>query len=300
MSGMMQRLVGNETVKQALLAAMQSGRLAHSILFCAEEGCGAGFAARCLAADFLYPDNPDAAERVVQGKSPDVLVLEKSGAAGEIKIDDVRDVRREVYATSLSAAGRVVLVKGAHRLNASSANALLKVMEEPPEGVMFLLTAPDEASVMATIKSRCCMYTLAPVSQEECEKEVRRLVPDGQDVPALCRAFGGRIGSVLRALTDEDEQRVLQSARQMMQAVATRDEYTVLAQAALYEKDRAGGQRLCMMLAQLCAAELFAPQTLTGDAAARVVNACTQAQRQLAQNANAKAVWSVFGARVCL
>lgn len=237
---------------------------------------------------------------MVQGKSPDVLVLEKSGAAGEIKIDDVRDVRREVYATSLSAAGRVVLVKGAHRLNASSANALLKVMEEPPEGVMFLLTAPDEASVMATIKSRCCMYTLAPVSQEECEHEVRRLVPDGQDVPALCRAFGGRIGSVLRALTDEDEQRVLQSARQMMQAVANRDEYTVLAQAALYEKDRAGGQRLCRMLAQLCAAELFAPQTLTGDAAARVVNACTQAQRQLAQNANAKAVWSVFGARVCL
>lgn len=152
---MLERLIGNKTVKQGLLAAMQSGRLAHSILFCAEEGCGAGFAARCLAADFLYPDAPQSAARVMEGKSPDVLVLEGSGAAGDIKIDDVRAVRREVYATSLSAAGRVVIVKGAHRLNASSANALLKVMEEPPEGVLFLLTAPDEASVMATIKSRC-------------------------------------------------------------------------------------------------------------------------------------------------
>lgn len=295
---MLERLVGNETVKQGLLAAMQSGRLAHSILFCAEEGCGAGFAARCLAADFLYRDAAQSAARVMEGKSPDVLVLQGSGAAGEIKIDDVRTVRREVYATSLSAAGRVVIVKGAHRLNASSANALLKVMEEPPEGVLFLLTAPDEASVMATIKSRCCIYTLAPVSQKECEREVRRLVPDGQDVPALCRAFGGRIGSVLRVLTDENEQHILQSARAMMQAAAKRDEYTVLMQAALYEKDRFGAQRLCSILAQLCAAELFGGEILSPGIAARMVNACGEAHRQLSANVNAKAVWCVFAAKI--
>ena len=296
---MLERLIGNKTVKQGLLAAMQSGRLAHSILFCAEEGGGAGFAARCLAADFLYPDAPQSAARVMEGKSPDVLVLEGSGAAGDIKIDDVRAVRREVYATSLSAAGRVVIVKGAHRLNASSANALLKVMEEPPEGVLFLLTAPDEASVMATIKSRCCIYMLAPVSQEECEREVLRLVPHAQDVPALCRAFGGRIGSVVRVLTDESQQKILETARHMMRAAAENREYSLLAAAAAYEKDRPAAQRLCAVLAQLCAAELFSGETLAPGMAARMVKACGEAHRQLSANVNAKAVWSVFAAAVC-
>ena len=53
-------------------------------------------------------------------------------------------------------------IKGADKLNGASANALLKVLEEPPEGVLFILTAPSEANVMATIRSRCCAYSLAP------------------------------------------------------------------------------------------------------------------------------------------
>ena len=76
------------------------------------------------------------------------------------KIDAVRAVRRAIYDTSLSAAGRVVLVYGAEKLNAASANAMLKVIEEPPENVLFVFTAVSEAAVLPTIRSRCSVYTL--------------------------------------------------------------------------------------------------------------------------------------------
>ena len=91
-------------------------------------------------------------------------------------MDRVREVRREIFNTALSAGGRAVHIKGADKLNGASANALLKVLEEPPEGVLFILTAPSEANVMATIRSRCCAYSLAPVAEEVCAAYLTRKI----------------------------------------------------------------------------------------------------------------------------
>ena len=143
-------LLGNDALKRDLSAALRAGRLAHSVLLCGEQGMGAGFAARCLAADFLYPEGGAPAAAVLEGRSPEVLALEGEGASGLIKIDAVRAVRRAVYDTALSAAGRAVLVYGAEKLNAASANAMLKVIEEPPENVLFVFTAVSEAAVLPT------------------------------------------------------------------------------------------------------------------------------------------------------
>ena len=147
-------LLGNETLKESLSAALAAGRLSHSILLCGEAGTGAGFAARCLAADYLYPNGGASAAQVLAGQSPEYLLLAGEGVSGDIRVDRVREVRREIFNTALSAGGRAVHIKGADKLNGASANALLKVLEEPPEGVLFILTAPSEANVMATIRSR--------------------------------------------------------------------------------------------------------------------------------------------------
>ena len=64
-------------------------------------------------------------------------------------------------------------------LNGASANALLKVLEEPPEGVLFILTAPSEANVMATIRSRCAPIPLAPVAEEVCAAYLKKHFPKG-------------------------------------------------------------------------------------------------------------------------
>ena len=133
-------LLGNETLKESLSAALAAGRLSHSILLCGEAGTGAGFAARCLAADYLYPNGGASAAQVLAGQSPEYLLLAGEGVSGDIRVDRVREVRREIFNTALSAGGRAVHIKGADKLNGASANALLKVLEEPPEGVLFILT----------------------------------------------------------------------------------------------------------------------------------------------------------------
>ena len=140
---MLERIAGNRELKQDLKTALGSGRIAHSILLVGEPGCGAGFAARCLAADYLYPNGGPHAEAVLRGQDTESIVVRGEGASGQIKVEAIRDARQNIQKSALSsdAEGRVLFIYGAQNLNGASANAMLKIMEEPPEGVMFLLTA---------------------------------------------------------------------------------------------------------------------------------------------------------------
>ena len=90
---MLGRIRGNEAFKQSVQAALQAGRLSNSVLLCAEEGCGAGFAARCLAADFLFPEGGAAAEAVLAGRSSECIEVRGQGQRGEILVGQARQVR---------------------------------------------------------------------------------------------------------------------------------------------------------------------------------------------------------------
>ena len=144
---------------------------------CAPAGCrmrccwsGNPAAARALRPavwrrDYLYPQGGPHAEAVLQGEDTECLTLRGEGASGQIPVKRVREMREAIQHSALStdAAGRVLFIYGAQDLNGSSANAMLKIIEEPPAGVLFLLTASSAAGVLPTIRSRCAAYTVAPV-----------------------------------------------------------------------------------------------------------------------------------------
>lgn len=172
---MLERLAGNDALKAELGTALRGGRLPHAVLLVGEPGCGAGFAARCLAADYLYPAGGPHAEAVLKKEDTECLVLQGEGASGQIPVKKVREAREAIQRSALStdAAGRVLFIYGAQNLNGSSANAMLKIIEEPPEGVLFLLTATSAATVLPTIRSRCAAYTIAPVPAADCAARLK-------------------------------------------------------------------------------------------------------------------------------
>ena len=83
---MLERLAGNDALKSELGAALRGGRLPHAVLLVGEPGCGAGFAARCLAADYLYPQGGPHAEAVLKKEDTECLVLQGEGASGQIPV----------------------------------------------------------------------------------------------------------------------------------------------------------------------------------------------------------------------
>lgn len=295
---MLETIEGNALLRASLAEALRAGRLAHSVLLCGARGTGTGYAARCLAADYLYPDGGDGARCVMEGASPELLVLEGEGASGDIRVERVREVRREVFATALSAEGRVVLIRGADHLNVSGANALLKVLEEPPEGVLFILTAPSAASVLPTVRSRSCAYALAPVSTAEC---AARLVKEGaqeQQAAEWAAVFGGKIGLGLRVLRDETFAARYAAARAAAAACEAKDAYGAMLALAPFERERAAALDVCECLAELCAAAMRGARAETGLSPERGAHALPHVQKARARirgNAGGKLVFTVLG-----
>lgn len=298
---MLDRLLGNEPLRASLTAALQNGRLAHSVLLCGEKGLGAGFAARCLAADHLYPQGGPGAKQVMAGTCPECITVRGEGASGEIRVERIREVRRKVFDTALSAGGRVVILYDAQMLNGSSANALLKVLEEPPAGVLFLLTANSQGAVLGTIRSRCAAYTLAPVPPQQCAAWVRQNCPAAaEQAEFLSTVYDGHIGLCRQAAQDPARAQLLETAGQLAKAAAQRDEYTLLCLLAAFEKDKPGALTLLRDLSCLAAASLRHPGfcPLLPTQAGRAVLRADEAAAALAAGGSAKLVLTNLAIRL--
>ena len=304
---MLDRLAGNTALKAELGAALRTGRLPHAVLLVGEAGCGTGFAARCLAADYLYPQGGPHAEAVLKQEDTECLVLRGEGASGQIPVKRVREMREAIQHSALStdAAGRVLFIYGAQNLNGSSANAMLKIIEEPPEGVLFLLTATSAATVLPTIRSRCAAYTIAPVPAEECAALLRQ---EGLPAPLaeeLAFVYEGHIGTALRAYREADVRGALAQAKDLCGFAAHNDTYRALALLTKYERDREGMLALLWQLDQVCSAVLRRPDYgaracggLTPDRAAVILRAGAECRRTLAANGNLRLAAAILAARI--
>ena len=239
---MLERIAGNRELKQDLKTALGSGRIAHSILLVGEPGCGAGFAARCLAADYLYPAGGPHAEAVLKKEDTECLVLQGEGASGQIPVKKVREAREAIQRSALStdAAGRVLFIYGAQNLNGSSANAMLKIIEEPPEGVLFLLTATSAATVLPTIRSRCAAYTIAPVPAADCAARLKAERLPAKAAEELAFLYEGHIGTALKSWNDPTAKAALGMAKTLCGYAAQGDTYRALALLTKYERDKDG------------------------------------------------------------
>lgn len=317
---MLERIEGNAGLKSGVSLMLQSRRLTHSVLLAGEEGLGAGFAARCIAADYLYPAGGPAAEALLRGECckatgrpgdrdsgrvetgvvREAIEVRGMGSGGRFLVSQIKAMRAEIFNTSLSAEGRAVLLYHAERMNEESANALLKVMEEPPEGVLFLLTASSLAGVLPTVRSRCVSFALAPVPAESCARCCIRRGVDAKAAALYSELFDGHIGTVLAAAGDEQRAQQVQKALELARAASAKDAYTASAMLAAYEKDRAAAQALLADVRCVASAGLKGSRLtpLHGEAARRVLLLADAAIRQLSAQVNVKTVLAVFALKL--
>lgn len=117
-----------------------------------------------------------------------------------IVVDDVRDIRNFISLTPAENGYRVVIIDGAEDMNKNAANALLKMLEEPPPRTIFLLVCHAPGRLLPTIRSRCRTLTLRPLSDETVAALLRRHKPDlpPDETAALLRIADGSIGRALR------------------------------------------------------------------------------------------------------
>ncbi len=226
----MKLLDNNEFYKQ-LDSRRAEGTLCKTSLIIAPDGCGRGFAARILAAYYLCDADEDI-ESFVESPDFEIINIEGEGASGEIKIAAIRELMSKAYETSLVGKGRVVILNDANNLNRSSANALLKILEEPPNGLLFILTASSVGDLPATIVSRCRKYYVSPVSSQTTREYVDKAgfkTKLTEREKQLCiGAFMGRIGAIKQFADSKKQRNLLLRAGDAADAALKGDEYTFL------------------------------------------------------------------------
>jgi DNA polymerase-3 subunit delta' len=233
-------LIEQAEAKRLLGAALSEGP-AHAYLFHGPAGVGKEVAAIAFAAELLG----DRA-RVERRSHPDLYLLEPLG--DQIRIDEVRELRRDLHMRPFEADRRVYLVFGAHLLNAEAADALLKDLEEPPPYAVVVLVADELGPLPETIRSRCQLVPFRRLSERAVREEVDRRAPGlAQDqATAVARVAAGRLDRVERLL-DPDATRRREALLAVARAVYTDPKFdpSVAAQAVLaLASERAGEARV--------------------------------------------------------
>lgn len=214
--------IGQADAERELLQAYQSGKLPHAWIIGGDKGIGKAtlawrFAKFVLAhPDFSSPavqsaktlaveDSNAAVQRIHALGHGDVQILRREWNEktkkhfSEIRSEDVRKAVHMFQQTASEGGYRIVILDCAEDLNSTSANALLKMIEEPPERSLFLIISHQPNRILPTIRSRCRMLLLQPLSQTECKVALQGFVA-GVDEQHLDRACQLALGSVSRAL----------------------------------------------------------------------------------------------------
>ncbi len=180
---------------KGLLAAALAQGPAHAYLFQGPPGVGKRAAALAFGSELLGGD-----PRVERRTHPDVYVLEPLG--DQIRIDAIRELRRDLHMRPFEAQRRVYLIFGAHLLNDEAADALLKDLEEPPPYAVLVLVADEVGSLPETIRSRCQPVPFRRLSERAVREAVQAQAPQlsEDEATSIARVAGGRLDRAERLL----------------------------------------------------------------------------------------------------
>lgn len=193
-------VIGQDRAVSVLKRSISMDRVSHAYLFSGIEGCGKKKTALAFVqAVFCGKEEAcgvcSSCRKVANGQHPDLHILEPDGAF--IKIDQVRELQKELSYRPFEAPKKACIIDGADKLNLSSGNALLKTLEEPPGNALMILIAPERSAVLQTIQSRCQSLGFQPLPVELIEE---RLVRDQFPAEAARVAATLSSGSLRRGI----------------------------------------------------------------------------------------------------
>ena len=206
-------MVGQQHVLQALVNALDSGRLHHAYLFTGTRGVGkttvARILAKCLNCDHGVSATPcgecGACVEIAEGRSVDLIEVD---AASKTKVEDTRELLENVQYTPTRARYKIYLIDEVHMLSNHSFNALLKTLEEPPPHALFLLATTDPQKLPATVLSRCLQFNLKNMQPEQIVNHLQHILSaesiqsDAEALALIARAAEGSMRDAL-SLTDQ-------------------------------------------------------------------------------------------------
>ena len=260
---MQPRFCYNKRAQETLAAFVNGGRFPHALLLEGPEGSGRRtFAREIAAALFCRGEHKpcgscNQCRKVLEQNHPDVEYYGGDGSRRSFHIDTIRQLRQNAWLLPGEAPCRVCVLCGAENMTDQAQNALLKILEEPPEHTVFILTAENRAMLLPTILSRVQTIRLEPLTPAEILPVLRERCPDqpGKKLEWAAET-ADTIGQALALLADESLQKHAQLAQRMLELLCNGSEYDLLTAVEPVSRKREDLLEVCTQLRQLLTAEL--------------------------------------------
>jgi DNA polymerase-3 subunit gamma/tau len=187
-------VVGQKPIVQTLQNAIRMDRIGHAYLFSGPRGVGKTTTARILAKGLNCANGPTispcnvcpSCQEIASGKSIDVFEID---AASNTGVDNIRELRESAKYAPARSRYKIFIIDEVHMLSTSAFNALLKILEEPPTHVVFIMATTERHKVPATILSRCQQFVFRTISPAEIHAHLRQIA-DREGVKIDDRALG--------------------------------------------------------------------------------------------------------------
>lgn len=226
----------NEKAKQTLVNFITDGRLPHALLLEGEAGCGKTHFARLTACAALCSSEQKpcgicrSCRLILQNTHPDVKVISPDAPDKPYAVNALRELILSCYVLPNDGEKKVYILRNIHEMSEQAQNTLLKIIEEPPAHVIFILTCQSRARILPTILSRVVTLAISPCPVELCAKALMERLPSAEEEQCqnMARQCGGNIGRALTILQDERLSAIHSDAQEAAQLICGGSEFDLL------------------------------------------------------------------------
>lgn len=240
-------LAGNGPLKRQLEGETARRGLSHAYIISGPAGSGKKTLAGLLAAALVCSGGGEipcghcsGCKKAMAGIHPDISAIGTDGK--DITVSQVRALRSDAYIKPNEAGRKVYLIHRAQSMNQSAQNAMLKLLEEGPSYAAFLLLAENAAALLPTVRSRCEVLTLAPVTPQEARAWVDEHYPQctpqqRQRAAEHCEGLLGRAAAELEGTAGEDRREV-KAAGELLETLSAKNETALVEFCTGLERDK--------------------------------------------------------------
>ncbi len=236
-------LAGNSKICERVRLMLACERIPHALMLEGDAGTGRQtlafyIAAFCMCEGAARPCGTCKGCHMAKiGSHPDVTVISPDGK--QLSVDKIRNLRQDAYLSPAIASRKVYIIEKAETMNPSAQNALLKILEEPPANVIFILITESAERLLTTVRSRCITLSLLPPPRDEAIRYITENYSfSSLEADRALASAKNNLGEALRLLNADEQNTICELAASLLSDINSSNSYAMMCRLKPLERNR--------------------------------------------------------------
>lgn len=250
------KLIGKEEALKNVSSQIAAGRLPHALMIVGDKGIGKKTFADVVCKLLLCEDDRGPCDRctpclkIEKSIHPDIFKVFPAGKSETIGVNEIAPIKKQLYIKPNDSAYKIFIIYNAERMNRFAQNAMLKMIEEPPEDSFFIFTCKNAQALLPTVRSRVTALRLAPAKTEDVLSELTHRFPERaqNELARAAELCCGNVGLAIELCEDSEIIELYEDAAKAAKAACDKDRALLCLSFGKYSKKKEKALRLISLL----------------------------------------------------